>query len=138
MDQKTFARFVHECLVHLNDQAYLQSHPLTEVMRRPDRRLAASEEVRWVLLGALDRLRPPSHVPAATPAGRGYHHLIGRYVEGRSPKELARELMVSYRQARRDHHLALLAVTSILWERYSDAGLAPSNDPSLPPPVPAT
>jgi len=118
-DRATFSRYVREVFAHLDDRLYLRSHPLTKLLA-PRGQAGSPEELRRALVGAIEELRPPAPILRRSPGWRRYRYLRRRYVEGADPNQIAAELDISSRQARREHQQALETVSSVLWERYQE------------------
>ena len=114
-DFASFARHVHEAYAHLHDRAYLQDHPLTRAFYGAAS--YAAERLHRTLIDAIEWLRPLGAAAPTSVEWRRYRHLQLRYVEGASPDQIARELCISPRQARRDHVEALDEVARLLWKR---------------------
>jgi len=116
----TFTRQVRDALAHLYDYAYLQTHPLASLLVGDEltSQQTRGQELRKVLLQAIEALNPGPNVPFRSPERRGYASLFCRYVEGQSPAQIAQSLAISERQLRREHGQALEAVVSILWNQY--------------------
>jgi len=131
IDKDTFARYVAQALNRFQDRAYLRTHPLSRALVSPAER-ANPDALQDVLADAIQGLRPAPPIPTASPAWRRYRHLVLRYGEGLSLEETARELMVSLRQAHRDHAEALALLTSGLWGRYVQLA-SPGSPDQLPP-----
>jgi len=131
MTSKTlFTPQVKDALAHLYDYAYLQTHPLASLLVSDDwaSQQTRGQELRKILLQAIEPLNPGPNVPFRSPERRGYASLFCRYVEGQSPAEIAQSLAVSERQLRRDHGQALKAVVSILWNQYLEGREKPVED----------
>ena len=115
-----FAKSVEDALSRLDDKRYLDGHPLASQLAPTGKSLDAGALQR-VLLDAIRELRPQETGAYHANDWRRYRHLVLRYVEAVPPPEIARQLGVSDRQARRDHHEALEAVTALLWAKCSRA-----------------
>jgi CheY-like chemotaxis protein len=120
VDFASFRLQARDALIHLNDPPALRKHPLAAIVAEPSRGPSA-DALRVQLVATLDQLKPPTEAPARGVAWRRYRYLVLRYLEGASHEEIARELAVSTRQARRDHLGALETFASILWESYQSA-----------------
>lgn len=120
VDRRTFEEYVHEALSHLYDHLYLETHPLAALLAAGPRERARGRTLHRLLMEAVDALNPPDRTPYRSLAWRKYRHLTLRYVEEMTPRQIAEELGVSARQCRRDHHEAILAVASRLWDLYCD------------------
>jgi CheY-like chemotaxis protein len=130
-DKSSFTQQVRDALAHLYDYAYMQTHPLANLLvgDEPGSEQTRGQELRRILLEAIEALNPGPNVPFRSPERRGYVSLFCRYVEGQSPAEIAQSLAISERQLRRDHGQALEAVTSILWNQHTQAQDEPAEDP---------
>src|SRR5690348_7624637 len=116
MDRETFVAHVMEAVAHLHDWAWLGQCPLTEFVTADG---DPGEALSNILGAAIRELRPTDDPRDSSPQWRQYRHLLMRYLLGASPRELARELNVSERQARRDHLDALELLAARLWSRWS-------------------
>ncbi len=118
MDRSTFTRLVREALGHLYDHAYLQCHPLAELLVPDSGQALGGETLHRVLLEGIEALRPSPRIPPTSPAWRPYLALYLRYVESMEASQVARELAISSRQLRREQVKGLEALTDLLWERH--------------------
>jgi CheY-like chemotaxis protein len=84
------------------------------------------------LLAAIERLKPPAETPTHSSLWRRYRHASLRYVEGRTVAQVAVELGISERQARRDSQDVLNAVAEALGAGRTEA---PPPRPSPRPPA---
>jgi CheY-like chemotaxis protein len=124
-DRSTFISHVREVFDHLDDPAYLGSHPLAGLLGIHDRRAAAGA-LRRTLLGAVDELRPADGTPLDSSAWRRWRCLVMRYVDGAGIPQIARQLQLSERQARRDHAAGVDAVAAVLWSWHGSPPDAPA------------
>jgi len=115
----TYDRFAKSVAVALEQFAspYLAGNALA-VLLLPPEEPSAGEVLRRVLREAMESLRPARDGAASAVALRRYQHLVLRYLGGATVEEVCANLGVSGRQARRDHHEALEALSRVLWERY--------------------
>ncbi len=133
MDQQTFLDHVATALAHLDDHAWLAGSPLAQFLVTGDG--DPGEQLAGLLTTAIRQLKPPGGERASAPEWRQYRYLLMRYVLGASPREIAQELSVSDRQARRDHLDGLHALGMLLWRRHAhrepegSTGAAPAVDP---------
>lgn len=119
MAPEAFATQVREALTHLHNRSYLESLPLAGLLG-DDRQALGGDALRRLLIEAIERLKPVQSTPATLADWRRYRQIVLRYVEGYSRDQVARDLMVSVRQASRDHEQAIKALTTILqadWPR---------------------
>lgn len=120
VDRATFERDVQDALDHLYDPAYLLVHPLATLLT-PRGAEPPQRALHRILRDAIQALKPPADAPAHSPAWRLYRYLSLRYVEMLTISQVAAELGISPRQCRRDHHEAIAAICSVLWEQYAHA-----------------
>ncbi|MDI7278239.1 MAG: response regulator [Anaerolineae bacterium] len=113
-------RLVRDALAHLYDFAYLQRHPLAARLVPPQGALARTrgQELRRVLLDAIEALNPGPNVPIRAIERRPYAILFGLYVEGRPLPEVASSLGIGGRQLRRDRAAAIAALAGLLRDRH--------------------
>jgi CheY-like chemotaxis protein len=119
VDRATFEREVQDALDHLYDPSYLLVHPLATLFSPRDGVEPPQDALHRILKEAIGVLKPPAGAPLHSPAWRLYRYLSLRYVEMLTIGQVAAELGISPRQCRRDHHDAINAVSSILWEKYT-------------------
>jgi len=103
---------LQDALSHLRDLPIRRSHPLGRYLN--PKAPVATTELQRVLLAAIEQLRPPVHVDPDAARSRRYRYLSLRYVEGSRLEEVAAQLGISARQARREHHLALQELAALL------------------------
>lgn len=114
-----FTKWVHDALNRLYDSAYLQSHPLGELLTGSESsQYQRSQEVRRVLLKSIRALRPEIGTPAQSPDWRAYRILELRYIEGLSPVEAMQQLACGRSQFFRDQARMLELLISRLWEEW--------------------
>lgn len=130
VDGEQFQEYVQEALAHLYDQSYLQIHPLAALVAEGPVEEARGRALYRILVGVIDQLKPPPEAPTSSPAWRKYRYLVRRYVESATAERVAQELGVTERQARRDHHDAVEAVASILWDRHVRSRPRPWEEPA--------
>ena len=134
-DLAAFTRLVHDAYQHLHDRAYLENHPLITLVGGASP--TAPARLHQLLIDALEWLRPLGTVPPGSVEWRRYRHLQLRYLEGASTETIARTLLVSTRQARRDHVEALDEVARLLWQKIVRAGARTPRTPPDRPTEPA-
>ncbi len=118
IDQATFDLYVREAFARLDDRPFLQTHPLTALLA-PVGQTPSPEWLRRALLGAIDQLRPPQGTPPGSAKWRRWRFLALHYIEGTHVGQIARQLRISERQARRDHQSGIDAVADLVWHTYS-------------------
>jgi CheY-like chemotaxis protein len=131
-----FTEQVRDALAHLYDHVYLQRHPLAERWVSPQSITTRTrgQELRRILLDAIEALNPGDNVPLRATERRAYAILFGLYVEGRERHKVAESLGIGDRQLRRDQVEAVAALTSILRDHYLTA--APVREGSAAEPEP--
>lgn len=133
--RETFAKWVHEALSRLYDSAYLQRHPLAEILLEEEALspVQRSQNLRRLLLESIRAMRPGAGVPAQSPDWRAYRILELRFIEGLSPQEVMARLSLGKSQFFRDQARVLEELVDMLWERYQELGLrTPSSSESAP------
>ena len=119
-NEPEFVQQVRNALTHLYDHAHLQQHPLAKQLVIPQAvpTRTRAQELRRVLLDAIEALNPGDNVPIRSVERRPHAILFGLYVEGHAWQEVAASLNIGGRQLRRDRAAALQALASILRDRY--------------------
>ena len=112
-----FAEWVHDALNRLYDTPYLRTHPLAGVLASEETDpLQRTQNLRRVLLDAIQAMRPAAGTPAHSPDWRAYRLLELRYIEGLSPLQVMQELALGRSQYFRDQARVLQALTAALWD----------------------
>lgn len=114
-DFETFVRLVQDAFAHVHDRAALQGHPLGSVLGGATG--LAAEKLHRTLISAIGWLRPLGSVAPGATEWRRYRHLQRRYLDGATSEQIAAELAISSRQARRDHAEAIEEVARLLWSQ---------------------
>lgn len=104
-----------EAIGHLYDHPYLQTHAIGRLLVPEPVGDSRGRAVQRVLTDAIGELRPSPGSSAH--AWRTYRYLFLRYVQALPPREVARELGISERQARRTYREAIDALASLLSDR---------------------
>jgi hypothetical protein len=132
MDQETFARHVGEALSHIDDHNWLARCPLRELASSGNGN--SGEQLARLLMTTIKQLRPAGSEQTGSPEWRQCRHLLMRYVLGACPRQIAQELNISDRQARRDHLDGLQELSACLWRetRQSRTGDSDGEDESSP------
>ncbi len=126
-----FGREIRAALAHLNDVAYLQTHPLVWLVGSKASANATGSGValKQELIEAIASLRPDARTAGLSPARRRHQILEMRYVEGANASGIQAKLAISKSEYYREHQEALQAVAALLQERWRLAeslGMAPS------------
>ena len=107
---------LRSALLHLNDLAYLEKHPLasrlTFIAQAPE--LARGQLLRRALRLAIEALDPGADVPASAPEARPFQILRRHYISRQTIEEIARDLDVAERHAYRELRRATEALVQIL------------------------
>ena len=114
-----FCRELHQVLTHLYDYAYILNHPFCHWWgEKEEPGITRSQRVRQAILEAIELLNPgPRHSPRA-PEARSYQILLQRFVEGKTPLQVSKELGITERQLYRNQKEAIEALGAVLWEEY--------------------
>jgi CheY-like chemotaxis protein len=131
-----FIEQVRDALAHLYDHVHLQRHPLAKRWVAPQSVTTRTrgQELRRILLDAIEALNPGDNVPLRATERRAYAILFGLYVEGGERHKVAESLGIGDRQLRRDQTEAVAALASILRDHYLTA--APVREDSAAEPEP--
>ena len=114
-----FEQWTREVLRQLYDSPALGSHPLASLLADDDAAPSdRAQNLRRIILEAIDTLRPRSGVPADSPDWRIYRILELRYLDGLTPDEAMHTLALQKSQFFRDQAQAWQALAGLLWERY--------------------
>ena len=124
-----FIEQIRDALAHLYDHVHLQRHPLAERLVAPQSVTTRTrgQELRRILLDAIEALNPGDNVPLRATERRAYAILFGLYVEGGERHKVAESLGIGDRQLRRDQTEAFAALASILRDHYVAAAPAPED-----------
>jgi CheY-like chemotaxis protein len=131
IDRRSFNSLVRDTINGLYDFTALESHPLLLDVMKPPSEFAGSQVdyIRQIFIETIEQLKPvKKDLSQNAPEWRPYLILHKRYLEGMELKELAAWLAISDRQMRRDHHRALEALSTLLWNHVIAAN--PQNSDS--------
>lgn len=117
-----FLQLVQDALNHLYDSPHLKQHALTQLMTDDREPAQRSQDMRRMLLEAIDALRPKPGVPAQSVDWRNYHVLELRYIEGLEPREIMEQVALGKSQYYRDQARMVEMVASVLWDRWQQSG----------------
>lgn len=113
-------RWIREVLTHLYDPAFLQDHPLTQLIEGRDR-VEQAKHLRRHILECIESLAPANaekrHGNEAT---RVYAILTYRYVDGLSIEAIGQKLALSRRQVYREHRRGILAIARLMREQLAN------------------
>jgi uncharacterized membrane protein len=132
-EQIDFADLVQDALRHLNDPVRLQAHPLAALTGGasavPGDRDAASTRGRRLhqeLVRAIESFRPAA---ANGLTKRRQQVLALRYVDGLDASAVADRLGIGRSQYYHEHRGALMAMVSLLDERWHSSAARPASSP---------
>jgi CheY-like chemotaxis protein len=111
---------VQDALEHLYDYAYLQARPLAGQVVPRSVTTNRGGALHSILVETIERLKPPAGTPHQSQLWRRHRIAFLRYVEGMTVSQIAHEINVSERQARRDHHEAVAAIAQLIADRLAD------------------
>lgn len=125
----TFHRHLRHALNHIYEPSVLRTSPLVNLLLPPEQAhlpLALSR----LLCDAIESLKPAAGTPAGALAWRNHELLLYRYVHCATQKDLAKQLMVSVRQLRREQSRALDVLADMLLRQFNltDADIAALDD----------
>jgi len=112
---------VQAALEHLYDYVFLQGHPLATVVGTALEGWHRGATLHRLLVETIERLKPPDGTPAHSHLWRRHRHAFMRYIESATVAQIAEELGVSERQARRDNNDAVEAIAELLRQRLGPA-----------------
>ncbi len=113
-----FVRELRWALYHLYDPAQLQRSPLLALFAL-DERADPLLTLHPLLLAAVEALRPGPNIPQKTIAQRMHGVLFHRFVEQFTQRQVAKVLLMSTRQLRRQEEAGLQVLADRLWTRYN-------------------
>ncbi|MDA8218693.1 MAG: response regulator [Dehalococcoidales bacterium] len=114
-----FTEMVRDALLHMYDWAHLQTHPLLAFsVGGESEPIARGRVLRQALLDAIETLAPTPTVESSPRAWRAYRIMELRYIDGREVSDAIGEAHLSRSQYHREHHRALQAVASVLWDSW--------------------
>lgn len=101
---------LQSALINLNDPSHVLGRALGQVLR-----VQRMDQVRLVLIEAIDSLRPDASMPSVARAHRFYEILRLRFVEELPQQECSRRLGLSSRHLRREQQQAIHLLAERLW-----------------------
>src|SRR5579859_1712536 len=114
-----FEQQVRDCLLHLYDYAFLQSHPLVELLAPNTPTEQRVQAFRELIFKTIENFRPGTKSDFHTRHARAYNILTLRYVEDHDILDVQEQMALSERQFYREHRRAIEAVSRALWEKYA-------------------
>jgi CheY-like chemotaxis protein len=123
IDEATFGKLIDQVVEHLYDQPFLQTHPLGHLLAAKSVGGSRGQALQRIILDASQSLKPAGTSVGTAHAWRTYRYLFLRFVQALSPGEVANDLAIGERQARRVYREALDALASVLWDRLGNAAV---------------
>lgn len=119
MESKELVTQLRDALAHLYDPTHLQNHPLADALIDAQSlgQMTRAQQLRRILLDALEQLSPPDHATAAED-NACYQALHYRYLDGLSVEEISNILAMSPRQIYRKLSEGVEALASLLTDHF--------------------
>lgn len=141
LDLVWFTRQLRMVLISLYDPSTIRHSPLAELFD-VERRHNPMFALQYIILNAVEALKPNESMPASSRNWRVYQILRRRYSEQATQREVALELGLGLRQMQREENLARQTLAEYLWTTYQLESRVKTLSPSLiqttvPPAVPA-
>ncbi len=125
-----FRTWVHEVARRLYDSPALEKHPLAELLADPeDRSLNRAQNLRRLILDAVESTRPSPNTPVHSLDWRVYRILELRLIDGLNPEETMARICLQRSQFYSDQAQAFQALASYLWRIYQDRGASGQSSP---------
>ena len=131
-----FVQDIRNVLLHLYDNAYLQSHALAAQPAVEGKwpTLTRAQALRRTLLECIETLKPERQAGDTEANARSYAILIYKYVDGLPIEDVADKLGLSRRHVYREHARAVEALAGLVWDELKlrsygeSAAPAPGDD----------
>jgi CheY-like chemotaxis protein len=124
-----FEAEVQNALIHLNDPTHAPGPALARVLHA-----SRSDELRAILIAAIESLQPASNIPTAARAHRLYELLRCRFVQELPQQECSRRLGLSSRHLRREQQSAIHLLAERLWPQGANTEIQMSTPADAPVP----
>ncbi len=126
LSRTEFTRLVRDALNRMYDSAYLEAHPLCRLLIPAEStQVRASQELRRVLLAAIQSMHPGKSAPNQSHDWRGYRILEMRYITGLSAGEVMQRISLGRSLFFLEQARALEALVDRLWTQAEAARLIP-------------
>jgi CheY-like chemotaxis protein len=112
-----FTRQLRLALISLYDPSIIRNSPLAELFE-VERRHNPMFALQYLILNAIEALKPTTSMPAGSRNWRVYQILRRRYSEQATQREVAQELGLGLRQMQREENLARQTLAEYLWTTY--------------------
>lgn len=130
LDLAWFTRQLRTALVSLYDPSTIRHSPLAELFE-VERRHNPMFALQYIILNAIEALKPTESMPASSRNWRVYQILRRRYSEQATQREVALELGLGLRQMQREENLARRTLAEYLWTTYQLESRVKALSPSL-------
>lgn len=117
LDLAWFTRQLRLALVSLYDPSAIRHSPLAKLFE-VERRHNPMFALQYIILNAIEALKPTESMPASSRNWRVYQILRRRYSEQAAQREVAQELGLGLRQMQREENLARRTLAEYLWTTY--------------------
>ncbi|MBN1220030.1 MAG: response regulator [Anaerolineae bacterium] len=118
LDLAWFTRQLRTILSSLYDPAVIHNSPLTRLFEI-DQRRNPMFAMQYIVLDAIEALKPAENTPHGSRNWRVYHILRRRYSEQATQREVATELGLGVRQMQREENLARKTLAEYLWTTHN-------------------
>jgi CheY-like chemotaxis protein len=126
--REEFEKWVHDALNHLYDSGILDDLPLLDWLLPPDRRTQnRSQDLRRVLIGAIQSMKPVRNTPVQSRDWRGYQILEQRFLSGMTPADVIRRLNISRSLYFTEQAYVLKRLADMLWEQRIEPEPVPAD-----------
>jgi CheY-like chemotaxis protein len=117
LDMARFTRQLRVVLVSLYDPSVIRHSPLAELFE-VERRHNPMFALQYIILNAIEALKPNESMPLGSRNWRVYQILRRRYSEQATQREVAVELGLGLRHMQREENLARQTLAEYLWTTY--------------------
>ncbi|MEO8393235.1 MAG: response regulator [Chloroflexota bacterium] len=126
LEPENFELQLRDCLTHYYDYAFLQRHPLVQLLAANTSGEARQvQSFRELIEQAIESLRPGPDSDPASKQARLYNILFFRYINQQQVQQVLHRLNLGERQFYRDHNKAVQALSDVLWGRVQGTVLTP-------------
>ncbi|MBN1994087.1 MAG: response regulator, partial [Anaerolineae bacterium] len=131
LDLVWFTHQLRAVLASLYDPAVIHNSPLAKLFEI-DRRRNPMFAMQYIVLDAIEALKPAENTPHGSRNWRVYHILRRRYSEQATQREVATELGLGVRQMQREESLARETLAEYLWTAHQLQDKTKKFNPDLP------
>lgn len=117
LDMARFTRQLRTVLVSLYNPSVIRNSPLAQLFE-VDRRHNPMFALQYIILNAIEALKPNEGMPSGSKNWRVYQILRRRYSEQATQREVALELGLGLRHMQREENLARRTLAEYLWTTY--------------------